>query len=220
MNLVEVKNDVFSMCIFGNAEEKCYGLGKDFEKNGCHEPIVSKYLYKYIKNNPKAVFWDIGAGKGYFSIIARVASIDCEIHAFEPSNYALEYLKANNAMFADDSIFINAIKLGEDILADDYANKLGFPDIIKIDIDGGEDVLIPTMTNILARNPVLLIEVHFKGDYVSRRALLNKVLENYSKKVCLNHSDINGRWIECDIPKHGYVGDYVLLCEYYVGGDK
>ena len=82
-----------SMHIYGIKLQKNYGLGKDFSRNLCHEPICSEYLIDLLKVKPNSVFWDCGSAIGYYSILAKHASQNkSTVHAFEANSLYNKYI--------------------------------------------------------------------------------------------------------------------------------
>jgi hypothetical protein len=211
MHKINVATEFISFDIYSDDNEGNCGLGKDFSTNGCHEPIVSKWLAGSLPRYNKPVFWDVGAGRGYFSLLALAANPSCKIHAFEPSKKSLKYLKRSNEDLAGGQIIVREIALGIEERADAYAEKHGYPDVVKVDIDGAESQLLPTMTKILARQPALLLEVHHAG-YAERRAIVKRAIAGYNVSFCRNHRALSAKWERKELPATLTRGDYFLLC--------
>lgn len=180
------------------------GLGHDFARNGCHEPVLSRLLIEALEQTgPEAVYWDIGSALGYFVAIAATLIPPERVHAFEPgSNYG--YLAYNNQRLFGGRVRTNKAfathATGEDggaIALDDYAGQWGDPGVIKIDVDGGEATVIQGAIDTLRRaRPVLFLEVHFLGGplYPELRARLVELLRDlpYRYELCRNHRRPDG----------------------------
>lgn len=180
------------------------GLGHDFARNGCHEPVLSRLLIETLEQTgPETVYWDIGSALGYYMAIAGTLIPPERVHAFEPgSNYG--YLAYNNRRLFGGRARTNKAfashATGEDagtIALDDYAGQWGDPGIIKIDVDGGEaEVIKGAMATLRRTRPVIFLEVHFLGGppYPELRARLVELLRDlpYRYEVCRNHRRTDG----------------------------
>lgn len=195
---VEFRVDGRVFTIFGTYSAN-RGLGHDFARNGCHEPVLSRLLVDELEQaGPEAAYWDIGSALGYFVAIAGTLVPPERVHAFEPgSNYG--YLAFNNRRLFEGRVRANKAFAGhassEDgsaIALDDYARRCGDPDIIKIDVDGGEsEVLGGAMETLRRARPVIFLEIHFLGGppYPELREQLVRLLRDlpYHYQLCRNH---------------------------------
>lgn len=184
--------------IYGTYGGNC-GLGHDFARNGCHEPILSRMLLQACMQNPsETVFWDVGSGFGYFCVIAAKTARPEGVHAFEPGP-AYGFLEYNNRRLGAGrwhtyQAFAGAAPDSASMTVDldDYAGRNGDPTIVKIDVDGAEISVLESAANTLQRaQPILFLEVHFKGsqDYSEIREQLLETLSDlpYQYHFCRNH---------------------------------
>ena len=115
------------------------------------------------------------------------------------------------------------LEKGDHISLDSYAKENGFPDIIKMDLDGFESSALKGMKQIFEKtNPYFLLEVHFRGDYKSTLDVIKGVLpeDKYNFSICLNHRYRDATWLNIDkldkLPKEKQDNmvdaDYILLC--------
>lgn len=200
---VDFEVDGRTFTIFGTYSAN-RGLGHDFARNGCHEPVLSRLLIEELESaRAESVYWDIGSALGYFVSIAGTLIPPERVHAFEPgSNHG--YLAYNNRRLFDGCVHTNKVfathasdeKSGA-IALDDYARRRGDPTVVKIDVDGGEGEVIEGALETLRRaRPVLFLEVHFLGGppYPELRARLVALLRDlpYRYELCRNHRRPDG----------------------------
>lgn len=133
-------------------------------ENG-HEFGICKWLNDYMQ--PESVFFDVGACYGVFSALVANLFEDAEIHAFEPEIANFLFLKKNaddnqkksrwtiNRKFVSDTVSNLSITL------DDYCKNNILPDVLKMDIDGGEyKALVGAQKLIAKKKTHFLIEIH------------------------------------------------------------
>lgn len=157
----------------GDVVFKISSMGEGFclgstcvDNYGCYEIAMSQKVLDSLRED--AVFVDIGAGPGYYSVLASQVVQPDNIHAFEPDPYNLALLELNNRKYCGERIRINRQYVGkrsdggEVVTLDDYCFSNGIvPDVIKMDIDGSECDAIAGMLGVLAEyKPVLLMEFH------------------------------------------------------------
>jgi hypothetical protein len=190
--------------IFGTYSSD-HGFGKDFARNGCHEPVLSRLLYDTLRSGPpEGIYWDVGASSGYFVSIAATLIPPNHVHAFEPGP-AGAYLEYNNRhLFGGDVRVIrarvtdNSNGKGDSVLLDHYAKEYGYPHVIKIDVDGVEcEVLRGARETLQRALPVLFLEVHFfhPAAYGDLRSEIITILDElpYNYRLCRNHRRMNGQ---------------------------
>ena len=75
-----------------------------YKNNNLHEPIEEKWFLKAIKKT-KGSFVDIGAGIGYYSMLAKKVKPKLRVIAYEPSqvnfNRMADNIKLNNSTFIE-----------------------------------------------------------------------------------------------------------------------
>lgn len=199
-----------------------YSLGKDYPENKCHEPIVTGSIVKALNNIDDSTFWDVGAATGYYSVLSSKLTNSSQIHAFEGSK--TDFLAKNNERYGNGDFNINKDFVGdresETIVLDNYREKHGCPDIIKIDVDGAERDVLSGMTNLMENcTPILFLEVHlFNHNYSEFEEFIGGYFDNnYNFKICMNHREMNADWAELDslnnLPKEDIeYRDFILLC--------
>lgn len=200
---VDFQVDGRAFTIFGTYSAN-RGLGHDFARNGCHEPVLSRLLIDALeRSEPDTSYWDVGSALGYFVAIAGTLIPPERVHAFEPgSNFG--YLAFNNRRLFNGRVRANRAFAshasrgdGSAVALDDYARQWGDPGIIKIDVDGGEaDVIAGAMETLRRARPVIFLEVHFVGGppYPELRERLTALLGDlpYRYELCLNHRRPDG----------------------------
>lgn len=143
----------------------------------------------------KAVFYDVGANVGFFTLLASSIAKDVNVIAFEPLPRNLFYLKNHLSLNNVENVKIVEAALSNssgtcdffvyeeghgNITGDIYEfkekifkvpkitidelvekNEIPAPDIIKIDVDGGELLVLNGANKTIGKNrPILFIETH------------------------------------------------------------
>jgi precorrin-6B methylase 2 len=145
-------------------------------------------------------FFDIGASDGYYSLLFRKLNPNGSIYMFEAqerfrkeieSNFSLNSFPINYqhfAKYASDKIDNNNVTI------DSIFQKRGESLLFKIDVDGGEEVVLKGMEQTMINNKCLfVIETHSKELEESCINFLNK--NGYSCKV------INHAWFRFFLPE-------------------
>jgi FkbM family methyltransferase len=147
-------------------------------ETGEWEPEETAIIRKYVR--PKMTVYDIGANVGYYSLI--MDKLGARVHAFEPTRYAADRMRANMAL-NQTSIILNQVGLLSRTeertealesrfsgVVPSFANKepIRFitldsygesPDFIKIDVDGYDfDVVLGGLETIKRSKPIVLAE--------------------------------------------------------------
>ena len=156
---------------------------------GSAEPLVQEALVRELR--PGAVMYDIGANIGFFSLIgARAVGPDGRVVAFEPLPDNLRWLRHNAALNGFGHVEVVEAAVGaaagqasfavggtagwgrldaggavpvEVIRLDELVAGGGIPapDLIKMDIEGGEVDALDGMAGTLTEHaPTLIVEVH------------------------------------------------------------
>jgi precorrin-6B methylase 2 len=136
---------------------------------GLYEVEIAPYLRKYVRRGD--VCYDIGAAGGYYALaFARLASPG-RVFSFDPEPHYAEQLHTvaqhNGHLGSDISVYQSRVgasngRPGEtslDTLV--YEQGLPPPNVIKLDVDGGEvDVLSGAARVLREHHPKLIVEVH------------------------------------------------------------
>lgn len=209
------------------------GVGKDYPRNGCHEPMTTGALLEALAKMNEPVFWDVGASYGYFSLITAAQTDPGNIYAFEAGAHPAgpnRILALNNETFAGGKIKIIAKRVSDSDAADSvsldtFHDTHGCPDIVKIDVDGAETEVLDGMKNVVAHcRPWIFLELHFGGGrerYRRRTRAFEELFSagGYAFSVCLNHREFGQDWLELDGPgdlvpwgTERRNGDYLVRC--------
>lgn len=180
---------------------------QDYPEHGCHEPIVTRRLADRLDELDNPVFWDIGSHRGYYGVLACQFVDPSNVHLFEGDDEFAELVAENNSMYADGQMHLNRKYVGSQespgtTRLDTYLDDSDPPSIIKIDIDGAESDIFGGLAEVVDRHrPEILLEVHYRGDYNTRR---DRIIEffsarDYSAHICQNHRDMGAEWSEIDL---------------------
>jgi hypothetical protein len=175
-----------------------------------HEPLVVQFYENHLRKED--VVFDIGAQMGYFPSVLTALQSTAEVHAFEGSWFAYNYLtenkklndkhnkwKLNLVFVADKNGIIEGVK---SITLDSYCavNKIK-PSILQMDVDGEEFRIMNGAKQLLENNfTEFLIEVHPK-DLKERNINLDDFLslfkrENLGIFYLPDFRLINTKWTE------------------------
>jgi FkbM family methyltransferase len=162
-------------------------------RSGVFEPCLTKFLVRSLEEG--AVFFDVGAHIGYFSLLAK--HLGAEVHAFEPTKSSslllqenVKSLRLNRVALSDHGGELELTDFGplygafnsinprerdlrrfpfERYLVptttlDSYVRETGAqPDVIKIDVEGAEEVVVAGAAETLEQcRPVITAEVGYK----------------------------------------------------------
>ena len=186
---------------------------------GTYEPRTAEALTTLT--SPGAVVYDVGAHVGYFTAVAaRAAGPEGRVVAFEPRplNRTLLDLhlkwnglervqvvpsavgaEAGPGRFRDDrgsgTGFLTAEDRGMEVevvtldgMVDD---GLPAPDVVKVDVEGGEAAVLQGASGILeTRRPVLVLATHGQGPHAASLRTLDE--KGYQWRELLTRSDLPG----------------------------
>ena len=141
----------------------------------------------------KKVLWDLGSHAGYYTLLFKTINQDSSVFAFEPIennvSFCEKHLKLNN--FKNVTLFQKAVSNEEGILKFARGNSVGgklsetgdmtvpviklsnflkedkifFPDVIKMDIEGAEYKVLDDLKSCLAssdKKPIIFLSTHGK----------------------------------------------------------
>lgn len=172
----------------------------------CHEPPVSRRFVENVETGD--VVWDMGSRYGYYaSIAAQLNDTPKHVHVFEMSDrksWLIEQM--SEKQFGGDINVINkrvdSRPLEGAVSGDAYAEKTGYPDVVKIDIEGAEAPALHGMRTVIREaKPTLLIETHpnkLQRNFGSNDDSVLQVLHDhgYDIEVCERFRNYTGEWDE------------------------
>lgn len=121
--------------------------------DGEYEPAVAEALVDVC--DPDTTYWEVGAAWGYHSM-ALAPEINQAV-CFEPDFERLSRLVKS----VDDNGYANVKPVAEAVESlDDYSSRYCPPDVLLMDIDGGEFDVIPNSPNVLESGCTWIVEVH------------------------------------------------------------
>lgn len=179
------------------------------DEQPCYEPIVTRTIAETLTEG--SVFWDIGAGVGYFPTTAlKLTEISPRnIHAFEPDPYSLVLL-TQNVLDAGGPVHTLPTNVGAcdeaPLCLDEYRQTAGtYPDLVKIDAGpasgdpecNADQILVGMTDTIEEYCPDLLVEIHlFHDDYEAYLGRIRDVLEGngYTFEYCRNPDSADAEW--------------------------
>jgi precorrin-6B methylase 2 len=124
---------------------------------GNYEVEVAEELMEIMKE--ESVFWEVGAAWGYHSL--SIADLADEIVAFDPDQRRTDLLRKS----CKDNGINNISIVSEDVSSlDDYLDKYPLPDVVLMDIEGGEYEVIPSSSALLKNGCIWIIEVHHNAE--------------------------------------------------------
>lgn len=166
---------------------------------GLYEYELLPHFRRMLK--PGSNCFDIGGRDGYHALImaktsgARVASFECEHSAAEEMRHTF----AQNPSL---SIRVIESYVGDTIgngfiTIDEASHEIFTPDLIKLDIEGAEDVALAGASRTLAEHrPCLIIEVHGADKEAKCVSILRSF--NYTVRI------VNQGWLLKDPARGGY----------------
>ena len=157
---------------------------------GRSEPAVQGAMVRYLPAG--GVFFDVGANIGFHTVLGRrLVGPAGQVHVFEPLEENLAQLRRNldangfdatihpvalsdragsERMIADGLLgrarFGQGERMVETARLDDLA--LPIPDLVKIDVEGAEELVIEGMGGMLSHRPAMVIETHGTDREVER----------------------------------------------------
>lgn len=137
---------------------------------GLYERDIAPWVKPWVKRD--CVFYDVGAGQGYYAVAFARRMRRGKVYAFEFVPWVLELLhqveRANN--LNPDRFQIVKAEVGMTsqvdpprLSLDDFVRREGArpPDLIKIDVEGGELLVLKGAHQVLTTHrPAILLEFH------------------------------------------------------------
>lgn len=122
-------------------------LGGDFE------PDVFETLFEHIDS--ETTYWEVGARWGTFSF--ALSPHISKAFAFERDPHRVHLLSKSRVENNAENVSIIGADLSENNSLDTYGSP---PEIITIDIEGGEYDVLPASVETLAAEPIWIVEAH------------------------------------------------------------
>jgi len=193
-----------------------------YESTGRYEPIFERELKRRLTALADPVYYDVGSRWGYFTKFSCLVSSPRSTHGFDANPLWFSFLEQTHERDLPEVSLTNArvsAESGDDeISLDDYAAEHPPPDVVKIDIEGGEYGALSGMKETLEdERPVVFVEVHpaylrAKGD--SPAAVFDLLRDaGYDLRVTTNHRTEEHGWApisDVDTPSDG---DFLVLAE-------
>jgi len=176
----------------------------DYRRNQCHEPVVSRWIvnfYRQSRRPPSSIrFWDVGSKAGYYAMLAAGLGQPETVTVFEPHPAHLDVIQKNNRTYFEGRIRVEATSVDGTFsvkpFTDQNDSDFGVPDLVKIDVDGGETEALAGLKPIIDhRRTVFLIEVHLTGEYRRRKTRIETLFKEYDHRyMCLDHRNPDTTW--------------------------
>jgi len=133
---------------------------------GFYEPSIRPFLGRQAGR--AAVYFDIGSNAGYYSLLFASQPAAKAVHSFEPNPRLIAEFERNMNLNPGLSpkITLHRVALGNGgagVMLDSYLaeQKIPFPDLVKIDVDGPEAEILRGGSGIIrARKTVWIVETH------------------------------------------------------------
>lgn len=222
-----------------------YGLSRQLWCRTYREPICVQKYKEILKDN--MVVFDIGSNIGHYPLIALNSCNLDNILCFEPHPISFNYLKFNlkdynnkqlfNAAVVDDNskkIYLNTNKgwfntaslSDKGLLVDSInLNELNIkPDIVRMDLEGYEYKLIPSLKPILKDCSYIFFELHplsIEQKYGGSSYDLFKVLIDCNLKpffIIRSYGPFLEKGYNCDLSNFYDILNDIGVHEYYRGG--
>jgi FkbM family methyltransferase len=158
---------------------------------GAHDPAVLSELARVL--TPGQTFWDVGAHIGYVSLFAsKLVGPTGTVHAFEPDLLNAQRLHANIRLNSISNVKVHQVAVSDitgtaafyqhnrtgSLLPQEDSQRvmvdcttldamltdLPMPDVIKIDVEGGELRVLFGASRVLARRPILIVELQSESE--------------------------------------------------------
>ncbi len=160
-----------------------------------YEPGLVERLGQVI--DKESVVYDIGAGYGYNCNVALAAgALPSNLHLFEASPFRFPFLVENSPNCSINEAYVSNTDSNNSLEIDTYLFEKETPDIVTMDIEGGELECINGMTELLSgRDVELLIEMHPEklGEAGHKRTIEN--IHSFDYRVDVrDHRDAASSW--------------------------
>lgn len=173
-------------------------------KNFQWEPLLTERIEKFEEKNGPIVFYDVGSAFGIFSKMVALLDSQNKVYAFEP--YTPRWLTNVFNTFFCRNVYLykkyisNEVKGNFTTLAHFSETTNTVPDLIKMDIEGGEyEALLAAEDWLKEHKPTILLEFHENIMKNSNRnpQLLRDLFERlgYSVHKVEHHDTSEGNYV-------------------------
>lgn len=163
------------------------------------EPKLAQILYENFHNSKDKdyVFWDIGAAFGVFSILSKKCNPSSTVISIEPYWIRRWILRINTLHIKKIKVinlFISDVDCDKKIRLSTLSEKIdNVPDIIKMDIEGGEyEAILGSLAWLKINKPIIIFEFH-KGimdrEKKDHNMIIKKLEEIGYKLELVDHHD-------------------------------
>jgi|GEM_PF-2235992 len=155
------------------------------------EPTFVRDLSRRLDG--ETTYYDIGAAKGYFAEVAKLAGVpESRLHLFEPSS-AADRLESK---YPESTVTTELVgsDSGENCLTlTEYALEKPDPDVVKVDAEGAEFDILRGLTPL---SPIVYVEVHplLLSASDSVPALVDFLTERGYDVAWADHRRVDGDW--------------------------
>jgi Methyltransferase FkbM domain len=134
---------------------------------GLQERELNGWFRRLSKGITTAI--DVGAHDGMYALYFLAKTPASKVLAFEPSSDSLTLMRKNLVLnhFENDPRLelvtktVGTVANGQDVNLDDFLDRIQFPCLVKVDIDGGETSLLEGARKLVALPQVRwIVEVH------------------------------------------------------------
>ncbi|RRJ29470.1 FkbM family methyltransferase [Halocatena pleomorpha] len=193
-----------------------------YDSAGEYEPVLERELKERLSVLDDPSYYDIGSRWGYFTKFSCLVASPSSTHGFDANPLWFAFLQQTHEFDLPEISLTNAYvssESGDDTISiDEYRLEHNSPDIVKIDIEGGEYEALEGMRATLDDvHPDLFVEIHpaYLRDRGNSAAGVFELLceAGYELQVATNHRTKDDVWSplsEVELPSDG---DYLVLAE-------
>lgn len=169
-----------------------------------YEPVLSRAIVDELDSS--SVFYDIGAGFGYFAALAKASGVPADkIHAFEAAPFRYWLCHSNVPDITINNGFVGKNSQQGHISIDNYVQSNKSPEVVKIDVEGAEMAVLHGMSEtIRQKQPTIFVEVHprlLRREGFSPSDIISLLADHgYDLAVTDHRSKEEEGWIALDQP--------------------
>lgn len=165
---------------------------------GIYERELLPHYRRVCRSGMKS--FDVGGRDGYSALLIHGLT-GAEVISFEAEQRAVDEMTAT---FKRNSAHVRAVHafVGPEFTLDEASVRYFRPDVLKIDVEGGEVDVLRTGPEVLSRRPAMIIEVHGvaeeKGCLELLRPLCYRIdVVNPSRLMPEHRPLAHNRWLVC-----------------------